>query len=241
MKTHAAERIALLFALIVVLPGSETSAADVTPPEGFVALFNGRDLTGWKGLEHMDPAKYKALSKEERQKLDAKNAAEFAAHWSVRDGELVNDGKGPYATTVRDYTDFELRLEFKLAPKADSGVYLRGTPQVQLWDTTEEGGSWKYGAKKGSGGLYNNKKNPSQPTVHADKPLGEWNTLIIKLVDRKVTVTLNGKRVVDGVTMENYWNRKKPLYPTGPIQLQTHGGETCWRNIFLREIERKGK
>ena len=230
-------------AVLLAEPLSADQSADPTrpsdPPKGFVALFNGKDLTGWKGLGHYDPAKYRALSPEDREALDTKNAVEFEKHWRVENGELVNDGKGPYATTVKDYGDFELLIEYKTIPKADSGVYLRGIPQVQIWDTTEEGGNWKLGADKGSGALWNNKGKGRLPLVHADKPFGRWNTLKIKMVGDRVTVHLNGMLTVDDAPLENYWNRKKPAYSTGPIQLQTHGGEIRWRNIFLREIPRE--
>ena len=77
-------------------------------------------------------------------------------HWTVKNGELINDGKGLYLTTEKNYRDFELILEYKTVAGADSGIYLRGIPQIQIWDSTKEGGKWKLGADKGSGGLWNN-------------------------------------------------------------------------------------
>ncbi|MBN2024364.1 MAG: DUF1080 domain-containing protein [Pirellulales bacterium] len=212
---------------------------EAKPPEGFVALFNGKDLTGWKGLGHFDPKKYKELSPEDRAKLDAENRAEFEKHWRVENGELVNDGQGPYATTDKDYGDFELWIEYKTVPKADSGIYLRGTPQVQIWDTTKEGGKWDIGADKGSGGLWNNEGKGKWPSEKLDRPFGEWNSLKIKMVGPNVTVVYNGKVVVEDAPLENFWDRTQPVYETGPIQLQTHGGEIRWRNIFLKELPRK--
>lgn len=229
---------AVWFALTPAIGRAEDVPAEPSPPKGFVALFNGRDLTGWKGLGHYDPAKYRALSSEKRKKLDEANMAQFVKHWRVERGELVNDGKGPYATTEKDYGDFELWIEYKTVPKADSGIYLRGIPQVQIWDTTKEGGKWNLDADKGSGALWNNKGKGRLPLVYADKPFGQWNGLRIKMVGDRVTVHFNDKLVVDDATLENYWNPKKPAYATGPIQLQTHGGEIRWRNIFLREIPR---
>ena len=207
-----------------------------TPPAGFVTLSNGKDLTGWWGLGHFNPHQLAQMSDEQRAELKKKNQAEFEQHWSVENGELVNDGHGVYATTDKDYEDFELWIEYKTVPKADSGIYLRGTPQVQIWDTTEEGGKWKIGADKGSGALWNNKKAGNRPLVHADKPFGEWNSLKIKVVGDKVTVHLNDQLVVDHVPLENFWDRSKPLIEAGPIQLQTHGGEIRWRNIYLKEL-----
>ena len=71
-------------------------------------------------------------------------------------------------------------MEYKTVPKADSGIYLRGTPQVQIWDYTKEGAS-SHGADKGSGGLWNNSPGApgKDPLVLADKPFGEWNTFRI--------------------------------------------------------------
>ncbi len=123
-------------------------------------------------------------------------------------------------------------------PQADSGIYLRATPQVQIWDTTKEGGKWNLGADKGSGGLWNNSPGApgKDPLVKADKPFGEWNTFRIRQVGEYVTVYLNDKLVVDHARLENFWDRKKALLKKAPVQLQTHGGEIRWRNMFIREI-----
>ena len=112
--------------------------------------------------------------------------------------ELINDGNGLYLTTIENFADFELHLEYKTVAKADSGIYLRGYPQVQIWDTTEAGGKWKYGAQKGSGGLWNNRPGKGwAPLTHADKPFGEWNHFRIIMKGIKVSVWLNQTLVVD--------------------------------------------
>ena len=161
---------------------------------------------------------------------------EFHKHWRVEQGELVNDGKGPYATTDRDYGDIELMLEYRTVALADSGIYLRGSPQVQIWDTTKEGGKWDRKANLGSGGLFNNKGEGKYPLVHADKPFGEWNHFRIIMKGEKVTVYMNGKLVVDTKKMDNYYEKDKPIYESGPIQLQTHGGEIRFKNVFLKKL-----
>ncbi|HEX5104873.1 MAG TPA: DUF1080 domain-containing protein [Pirellulaceae bacterium] len=214
-----------------------------TPPKGFVALFNGKDLSGWRGGKTENPQKRLDLSPEERAKLDQESIEDIHKHWRVENGELVNDGTGQYLTTDKDYADFELRLEYKTVAKADSGIYLRGHPQVQIWDTTKEGGKWDRNADKGSGGLFNNPKGgPGQlPLIHADKPFGEWNSFVITIVGDKVTVSLNDKLVVDQAPLANYFEKGEPLPASGPIQLQTHGGEIRWRNVFLREIPQSEK
>jgi len=206
-------------------------------PEGFQPLFNGEDLNGWYGLNPHAVAK---LDGEAREANLQQQRAEFADHWRVENGELVNDGHGPYATTEQDFGDIELRLEYKTVAGADSGIYLRGTPQVQIWDW-HQAFDPKRPARKphlGSGGLFNNTPgNPGRdPLQLADKPLGEWNRFRIRQVGAKTWVWLNDRLVVDGATMENYWDRSRPLPETGPIMLQTHGGEIRWRNIFVREI-----
>lgn len=226
--------------LACLISVSALSAAENDPPEGFTALFNGEDLSGWHGMQ-FNPQKLREMPEEERQKKIDQWTKDAKEHWSVEDGELVNDGHGAYLTTDKEYGDIELLIEYKTVAKADSGIYLRGTPQVQIWDTTKEGGKWDRNADKGSGGLFNNAKGaPGQlPLVHADKPFGEWNSFRIIQVGDKTTVYFNDKLVVDHAAMANYWDRDRPLYPKGPIQLQTHGGEIRWRNIFVREIPPK--
>lgn len=229
------------FAATLVLTGF-AFAADPAPPAGFTPLFNGKDLAGWHGwaihARGAGPLDIAKLSPDERQKRVGEWTEDARKHWTVENGELVNDGKGAYLTTDEEFGDIELRLEYTTVARADSGIYLRATPQVQIWDTTKEGGKWERGADKGSGGLFNNGKGAAGqlPRVHADKPFGEWNAFRILMVGERVTVYLNDKRVVDFARMENFWERKRPLPQRGPILLQTHGGEIRWRNIFVREL-----
>lgn len=212
------------------------------PPPHFTALFNGKDLTGWRGGSTFDPAKLAAMSAENRAAQIEKWTDSMKKHWRVENGELVNDGRGDYATTEKDFGDFELLVEYKTVAGADSGVYLRGCPQVQIWDINQVSTPDKpdRNPNKGSGGLFNNtpKSSGRDPLVVADKPFGEWNQFRIVMVGSHVSVWLNEKLVVDQAVMENYYDkeRKLPVPPTGPIQLQTHGGEIRWRNIFIREI-----
>lgn len=227
----------LLVGLTTLASAANAEKANV-PPEGFTALFNGQDLRGWHGQPHFDPRKLAAMSDEERQKQIAEWTEDAHKHWTVENGELVNDGHGAYLTTDQEFGDIELLIDYKTVAKADSGIYLRGTPQVQIWDYTKEGGKWDRGADKGSGGLFNNGPNSpgKNPSVLADKPFGEWNQFRIVQVGERTSVWLNGKKVVDNARMENYWDRASPLFRSGRIQLQTHGGEIRWKNIFVREI-----
>jgi len=208
-----------------------------TPPPGFTALFNGTDLAGWWGATTEDPRKYLALPPEEFQRKHDASLADIRKHWSVQQGELVNDGEGLFLTTEKNYGDFELLTDYQTVPRADSGIYLRGCPQVQIWDSTEQD-KFALGADKGSGGLWNNSPGApgKDPLVKADKPFGEWNHVRVVMAGARVWVWLNGKQTVKGATLENYYNRKLPVPPRGPIQLQTHGGEIRWRNLFIREI-----
>ena len=213
-------------------------AQSVKPPKGFVALYNGKDLSGWRGGDTFDHRKYLAMPEEQRAAQDAAWTADMRAHWRAEGPELVNDGNGKYATTVKEYGDFELQLDYKTVPLADSGIYLRGCPQVQIWDHTNPA-EFKNGAQKGSGGLWNNSAGApgKDPLVLADKPFGQWNHFRIVITGNRVSVWLNNKHVVDNAVMENYYDRKQPIPARGPIELQTHGGEIRWRNVFIREIQ----
>lgn len=213
---------------------------DNTPPEGFTALFNGDDLRGWKGLlkaPNDNPIKRAALSPEARAEAQKEADDNMRAHWTVQDGTLVFDGKGRSLCTDKDYADFEFLVDWKITSHDDSGIYLRGTPQVQIWDPHTK--PTKAGSEVGSGGLYNNQKNPSKPTKVADKPIGEWNRFRILMQGEKVTVFLNNELVVHNVTLENFWDRAQPIFPSGQIELQNHGDQLWFKNIYIRELPRK--
>jgi len=246
----------LAFTALALLSGA-SFAADNEPPPGFTALWNGKDLSGFFGWSTRDPRELLAMTPEQladykKQSLEGGDLVKPAkdgpqnvnAHWKVENGELVNDGHGLYLTTDKNYGDIELLVDYKMQPLGDSGIYLRGVPQVQIWDYTKEGGKWNIGADKGSGGLWNNDKGSpgKDPLVLADKPFGEWNHFRIVMVGSRVSVWLNEKLVVDHAILENYFDKKKPaeqrlpILPKGPIQLQTHGSEIRWKNIYVREI-----
>ena len=246
-----------------VLAGAiSTQAADdcckpepvLKAPKGFTPLFNGKDLKGWRGGTTFDHRKLLEMSEADRTAQIKKwtdsmmeLGKNYKSHWYVENQELVNDGFGAYASTEKDYGDFELLLEYKTVPLADSGIYLRGVPQVQIWDYTEQA-KFKLGADKGSGGLWNNSPGApgKDPAVKADKAFGKWNKFRVLMVGSRVSVWLNGKQVVDHAIMENYYDKAskdpalkanpRPIPAKGPIQLQTHGGEIRWRNVFVREI-----
>ena len=221
----------------LVLSGMATFAA-AEPPSGWTALFNGRDLAGWRGRPHFDPVKEAEGTPEERAARQAEWDADMAKHWSVQEGVIVSDGHGVFLTTDRDYEDFELYLEWMLpASCADSGIYLRGNPQVQIWDPACER-DFKHGCEKGSGGLWNNPADAAGkwPLVKADRPIGEWNTTRITMKGDRVTVVLNGQVVVDAAPLANYFQKGQPLPARGPIQIQTHGAPMHVRKVFVRDL-----
>lgn len=199
--------------------------------EGLISLFNGKDLTGWKGLVE-NPVKREGMSADTLAHRQVIANRIMHEGWIVRDGLLVFTGKGDNLATVRRFGDFEMYVDWKITKDGDAGIYLRGTPQVQIWDTSRV----QSGAQVGSGGLYNNQKHPSKPLQVADNPPGEWNHFHIVMKGDKVTVYLNGVLVTDNVTMENYWDRNQPIFPKEQVELQAHGTYVAYRNIFIRDL-----
>jgi HEAT repeat protein len=202
--------------------------------EGFKSMFNGKDLSGWQGLVENPVARAKMKPAELAKKQIEANK-KVPGNWSVKDGYILFNGSGDNLCSIREYGDFEMLVDWKITKKGDSGIYLRGSPQVQIWDTSRV----DVGAQVGSGGLYNNEINPSKPLKVADNPVGDWNSFRILMLGEKVSVWLNGELVVDNVTLENYWDRKIPIFPSGSIELQAHGTDLSFRDIFIREISEK--
>ena len=230
-------RIHLIAFLLIAMSLPTIANGQNEPPEGYRAIFNGADLTGWHGRPHKNPKEYERMDAADRKQRIESDMVATIKYWGVLNGELINPGAGPYLTTNKEYSDYELLIDYWTIPKADSGIYLKATPQVQIWDTTERGGKWRLGADKGSGGLWNNSAGApgKDPLVLADRPFEEWNTLKIRQTGARTSIWLNGKQTVRHAIMENYWDRNRPLFPKGPIQLQTHGGKIKWRNIFIKE------
>lgn len=180
-----------------------------------VTLFNGQDLTGWKLINEKQTSGFKALN-----------------------GELINDpvqenGK-PHVSygnlrTTGEFEDFNLKIEVNVPKGSNSGIYLRGIYEVQVFDSYQ-----KPLDSHNMGALYSR----ITPAVAAEKPAGEWQSLDITLCDRHVTVILNGKKIIDN----------QPLYGVtggaltadefipGPIYLQGDHGKVSYRNIVLQPI-----
>ncbi len=196
----------------------------------FVSLFNGKDLSGWKGLVG-NPISRDTMHPDTLSMKQKLADIKMRKNWSVKDGSIVFSGHGQNLLTEKEYRDFELLLDWKITKDGDSGIYLRGTPQIQIWDTS------RVNSKVGSGGLYNNKIGRSTPLRVADNPVGDWNHFKIRMIDDKVSVWLNGKLIVDEVTLENYWDRSLPIFREGYIELQAHGTDLAFRHLFLRELD----
>jgi len=242
-------RLALIVTIAALGAGiaAQQNAPLNRAPKGFTALFNGKDLTGWRGRQpNYNPVEEAKLSKEEHAKKQAEWNAARDQHWKVdvAKGEIVSDGQSPHLATMKDYGDFEFDVDWLMVNhNGDSGVYLRGYPQVQVWDP-DNPREVANGAPKGSGALWNDKAdNPGKwPLVKADNPVGQWNTFKIKMIGSRVWVTFNDKLTVDGAVLDNYFDGVKPEHPPepivakGPIELQTHGSEIRFRNIYVREI-----
>ncbi len=203
MISRFLNRVTLVASFMAVAAATSTSFAVDLPADGFASLIAKGDLTGWQ------------------------EAAKSAEHWKVANGELINDGKGADLVTTKTYRNFELRLEWKIPARGDSGVYLPGGQQVQIW-----------AKDSGSGGFVFNHKYTVSPAVVADKPLGEWNAFQIKLFDGKVTVTLNGKVVMQDVPVEKGFEPPMRGSVEGPLRLQKspHNVMTTFRNVFIREL-----
>jgi hypothetical protein len=235
-RSSAAAVVSLACAALLGAQGPADKA-----PKGFTSLFNGKDLTGWRGRQpNYNPGAEAKLSKEELAAKQAEWNTARDLHWKVDAAkwEIVSDGQSPHLATAKDYGDFEFHVDWLMVShNGDSGVYLRGYPQVQVWDpdNPREG---RNGAARGSGALWNNNPdNPGKwPLVKADHPIGEWNTFRIKMVGSRVWVWLNDKATVEGQVLDNFFDRAQPLVARGPIELQTHGSEIRFRNIYVREI-----
>ena len=205
--------------------------AEMPSGEGFVELFNNKDLSGWKGLVENPIARSKmdaATLAKAQQKADSI----MRKGWYVKDSVLNFSGDGDNICTVKQYRNFDMYVDWKIEPQGDAGIYLRGSPQVQIWDTSRV----DVGAQIGSGGLYNNQAHESKPLKLADNAIGEWNSFHIIMKDDKVTVYFNGVLVVDNVVLDNYWDRKLPIFPKEQIELQAHGTHVYYRDIYLKEL-----
>ena len=159
------------------------------------------------------------------------------AHWTRAGRGTGERWQGAYATTEKEFGDFELLV--------DTGPCRRPTPastcgachRCRFGTTPRKRSSTSAPTRDPAACGTTAPGAPGKdPLALADKPFGQWNALRILMVGSRVSVWLNGVKVVDHAIMENYYDRATPVPARGPIQLQTHGGEIRWRNIFIREI-----
>ena len=237
MRSGLMTAVALgLLASLVAAGAAGDKRKDNTPPPGFTALFNGKDLTNWQGVVPLNQRM--KMTPEQYKEAVAKANAKVLPHWKIDNGVLVYDGKGNSLQTAKDYGDFELYVDWKIHKNGDSGIYLRGQPQVQIWDSDNLGKGLAADKGKGSGGLWNNPPGSKgkQPLKNADRPVGEWNTFHIIMKGDEATIYLNGELVVDHAPLANYWEKGKPLPAKGPIELQHHGDQLWFKNIYIKEL-----
>lgn len=248
MRTPVRLAAGVLLATAAVAASARPAARpdEPKPPPGFTALFNGKDLTGWKG--HTTMKERATLKPGDLAKLQTDRTAAALKMWSVENGTIhltpPADKKGVSLVTDKDYGNFELMLDWKIDKLGDGGIYLRGQPQVQIWDSDNSPGARGEDKNSGSGGLWNNpvpkggdsKSVGKVPLKKADKPVGEWNTFHITMKGDKVTVKLNGELVVDNKPLAAYKPFNDKLPEKGPIELQYHNDPLWFRNIYVKEL-----
>jgi hypothetical protein len=247
------ERIVLPITLIGAFVSSDICAADNQPPDGMEALFNGRDLTGWR-LPAGDNGHWKVVdgaidydaaseAKGDKNLWTEREFTDFVLQvdWRIKETPYVNPNVPyilPDGTHARDITGKPMKLAL---PDSDSGIFIRGSGrhQVNIW-------CWPIG----SGEMYGLRMDPQTspelrsavtPRTQADKPVGEWNRFEITVRGNTVTVVLNGKTVIPGAVIPD-------LPARGSIALQHHGGKRdgTWnsppslvqfKNIFIKELK----
>ena len=175
--------------------------------EGFVPLYTGIDFAGWEhGPEH-------------------------EGHWNVADWRIDFDGQGTDLWTTRSYRDFVLMCDWKWTGETgDSGIYLRGSSksQVNIW--CHPMGSGEVGGYRNDAKMSPEVRAGATPTVAADAPIGQWNRYVITMKGDRLTVVLNGRRVIDNALL--------PGVPeSGPIALQKHGSPIQFANLYIRELD----
>ncbi len=210
-----------------------------TPPKGFTRRSTA---SRWRAgpVPLADVRKRAKMTAAEQEEAAEGVRREGHAALEGRGRRAVYDGQGANLATVKDYTDFELMADWKIEAGGDSGVYLRGVPQVQIWDSATLTDKLAEDKDKGSGGLWNNPKGSAgkDPAKNADLPPGQWNSFRIVMKGDKVSVTLNGQLVVDKAPLTAI----TPLPEKGPIELQQHPkqdgklGKIQFRNVYIREL-----
>ena len=191
-----------------------TSFCAIAADDGWVSLFNGKDLTGWQ---------------------NARNAA-AENKWKAEDGTLTNTATGHDGNdiaTVDKFKDFELKIEYKTVKDGNSGVYLRGRQELQVLDSAGKNPP----SKTDDGSIY----DQFPPKVNATKPVGEWNTLEVTYVGDLITAKLNGQAIHDKQQVTKVTGGALPgaVDDPGPLMLQGNHGKVWYRNIMIKPLDAK--
>lgn len=175
-------------------------------PGTAIDLFNGKDMSGWLGQNTGKPA-----------------------GWSVVDGAMVNVDRADNIYSEKKFTDFKLEVEFNVAPKSNSGVYLRGRYEIQVID-----GEGRPRDIHSQGALY----GFIVPHVNVDKPAGEWQRFEITLIANRLTVDLNGTRIIDNAEVPGITGGALDADEgaPGPIMLQGDHGPVKYRKVRLTPL-----
>ncbi len=170
----------------------------LAPMAGWTPLFDGKDLSAWKGAD--------------QQKQ----------HWVVEDGIIRYDGRAGSLYTKKSYRNYILRVDWRLPRKADSGVFVRGNKQLNIWTWSMGSGEmWEHRGGATSGQYV--------PSSREDRAVGEWNTFLVTVKDNRVTVILNGKKVISKAVLKDNAQQS-------PIGLQRHGDPLEFKSMYIKEL-----
>jgi len=176
--------------------------AELAPMAGWTPLFDGKDLSAWQATD--------------QQKQ----------HWVVEDGIIRYDGRAGSLFTKKSYRNYKLRVDWRLPRKADSGVFVRGNKQLNIWTWAMGSGEmWEHrGAARTDA-----ERRQYIPISREDRAVGEWNTFLVTVKDNLVTVILNGKEVISQAVL-------KDKAQQSPIGLQRHGDPIEFKCIYVKEL-----
>jgi len=176
------------------------------PGPGWIPLFNGKDLSGWKLV------------------------GRYPADWHVEDGVYYTPTASDSIYTERKFLDFQLHVEFKVQKDGNSGVFLRGRKEVQIYDSH---GKAKLDDTE-CGAIF----QKVAPSTNACKPAGEWQTYDITIVGHKITVVLNGVTVIDGAEVEGVTGMQldDEVGKPGHLMLQGDEAPVWFRNVWIKPL-----
>ncbi len=208
-------RTILLTALAASVLSATVLAAEGAPPEGFKALFNGKDFTGWQ-------------AKRGSPEPEA-DRAKWLQHWKAEGGIVRFDGQGPNLWTSKTFKDFVLMVDWRFPKPGDSGVFIRGNSKSQINIWCNDMGSGEVWGYRTDGKQPEAVRKACTPLKKMDKPVGQWNTFVITMKGDRLTVELNGEVVIRNAQLPG-------VPPEGEIALQRHGNPIEFRNIYIKAL-----